>query len=81
MRGVFVVCDSTVEIDKDTFDKLMKLTKKELIEKFCIAAIDARVSQDRAKDLQASLAKAEGYVEQGRTMLTAIMEQWYDYAD
>ena len=69
----------TVQIDKETFDKLNKLTKRELIEKFCIAAVDARVARDESESLQTKLDKAEAYVEQGRAMVNAIMERWYEY--
>ena len=73
--------EHTVEIDAETAAKLMKLTKRELIEKFCIAAIDARVARDDAAVVRKHLRKAEAYVEQGRTMIEALMEQWYDYND
>ena len=69
----------TVQIDKETFDRLNKLTKRELIEKFCIAAVDARGARDESESLQTKLDKAEAYVEQGRAMVNAVMERWYEY--
>ena len=72
--------------DKD----MSKLTKKELIALFdnemevyrlrCIVAIeDSDRAQQEASELQTKLDKAEAYVEQGRAMVNAVMERWYEY--
>ena len=82
-----------VHIDAETASKLQKFTKAELIEKFCNAAIEAEVyklrcrtaiekadaATKRVHSLQSKLDKAESYVEQGRAMVSAIMERWYEY--
>lgn len=79
-----------VRLDKDLETKLFKLTKKELIEKIIIAACEAKVATEEVKQiktkmgreiktLQTKLDKAESYVEQGRSMIEAVMERWYEY--
>lgn len=99
-----------VPVDKPTMDKLNKLTKRELVEKFCAAAVEAEVYKLRcqtaiedadkairesetlrkrldnadkatreAEVLRTKLYKAESYVEQGRAMIEAVMERWYEY--
>jgi hypothetical protein len=68
-----------ITLDEETVSKLMKLTKKELIEKFVLAAVEASVATQRANDISASLSKAETYVEQARSIIESIMERWYHY--
>jgi hypothetical protein len=92
--------DHTVTLDAETADKLRKLTKNELIEKFAVAALEAetyklrcRTATETEKEAlneveslkkrlhveQAKLDKAGATVEQGRAMIEAIMERWYEY--
>lgn len=68
-----------IKIPKKEYDKLMRMTKHSLIEKGVAAAIEAKLANDKAAALQTKLDKAEAYVEQGRAMINAIMERWYEY--
>lgn len=85
--------DVPVCLNKATMDKLNNMTKRELIEKLGAAAVEAEVYRLRCKTamedseraarevekLQTKLDKAEAYVEQGRAMIEAVMERWYEY--
>ena len=68
-----------IRMDKEVIDKLNKMTKKELVNRICVAALEAKVATNKAEILQTKLDKAEAYVEQGRAMIDAIMERWYEY--
>lgn len=85
--------DVPVRLDKDTTGKLYKMTKTELIEKLGAVAVEAEVYRLRCQTavedtdkahreietLRTKLDKAEAYVEQGRAMIEAVMERWYEY--
>lgn len=85
--------DIPVTLDRATMDALNKMTRKELIERICSVALEAKVYEHRCTvaiedadrsqreliQLQTKLDKAESYVEQGRAMVTAVMERWYEY--
>lgn len=71
--------------DKES-KQLQKLTKKELIG--IITGVTLRgQNQDEyiakleagKEILQTKLDKAESYVEQGRAMISSVMERWYEY--
>jgi len=68
-----------VEIKGEIVEKLMKLTKNELAEKFCIASLEVSVLKDDIIKLQTKFDKAEAYVGQGRAMVEAVMNRWYEY--
>lgn len=82
-----------VRLDKDTMGRLNKMTKTELIERLGSVAVEAEVYKlrcqtavedaDKARreieTLRTKLDKAEAYVEQGRAMIEAVMERWYEY--
>jgi hypothetical protein len=78
--------DVEVRLGKETADALNKMTKKELINSFCVAALRERVREEdeanmrkEIEKLELKLAKAESYVEQGRAMIESVMERWYKY--
>lgn len=80
-------------LEKRGIVNLERMTKKELIEKLGAAAVEAEVyklrcqtaveAEDKAhreiETLRTKLDKAEAYVEQGRAMIEAVMERWYEY--
>ena len=75
-----------IRLDKETMDTLHKMTKQELIERVCSLAVEVKTvnqkltfTENTMKDMQTNLDKAESYVEQGRAMITAVMERWYEY--
>ena len=68
-----------VPIDGKLVRQLMRMTKKELIEKFCIAALEANVAKTETVKLKLKLDLAESYVEQGRSMIEAVMDRWHEY--
>ena len=84
------IVDVVQYIEAPLLDKLRKQTKKELIEHGLVPLIlKSRVQQETISELerklkneketlQTKLDKAEAYVEQGRAMITAIMERWYE---
>ena len=82
-----------VQLDEETINMLNRLTKKEMIEKFSLAAIEVEVYKLRCQtaledverltkennNLKSKLEKAEFYVEQGRSMIDAVMDHWDSY--
>lgn len=75
-----------VQLDKETYDKLMKMSKKELIDKMANAALDAKIAKSNQKKAEnelesykTKLDKCETHCEQGRAMINAVMERWYEY--
>lgn len=79
-----------VRLNKETVDKLNRMTKKELINRICVIALEAKVANDEKikaqrvlknerEILQTKLDKSEAYIEQGRAMIEAVMERWYEY--
>jgi hypothetical protein len=68
-----------VEIEGDVVKELLKLTKKEIAEKFCLASLELSITKKDKETLQTKLDKAESYVEQGRAMISAVMDRWYEY--
>jgi len=82
-----------LSLDHGLAARLNKMTKKELIERLCSAVLEAETyklrcqtalmdvqrERSRANQTEEKLAKAEAYVEQGRAMVNAIMERWYEY--
>jgi hypothetical protein len=68
-----------VEIEGDVVKELLKLTKKEIAEKFCIVSLELSITKKDKESLQTKLDKAESYVEQGRAMVSAVMDRWYEY--
>jgi len=38
-----------------------------------------RLRHNRVAELETKIDKAEAYVEQGRAMINAVMERWYEY--
>ena len=104
-----------INLEPQLTDKFKKLTKQQIIERFCEVALEAYViglrletEKETTKELQdqidkiqhgaasnmtsiigrlrteketlqTKLDKAEAYVEQGRAMIEAIMERWYEY--
>jgi multidrug resistance efflux pump len=71
--------DDEIEIEKATYDFLMRLTKDQLIQRFCQATRIANSAKSELESMQTKLDKAEAYVEQGRAMINAVMERWYEY--
>jgi len=85
--------DVPVRLDKATTEKMYAMTKKELIEKIGAVEVEAEVYRLRCQTavedadkahseietLRTKLDKAEAYVEQGRAMIEAVMERWYEY--
>jgi len=81
---------ATVEIEvrlpQDIIDKFNKMSKKELLnELYCLllqAEIDKRdtkKAKNEATSMQTKLDKCESSCEQGRAMIEAVMERWYEY--
>jgi len=69
----------SIDLDQEIADKVNSMTKKELAEKMVIATLEAHVARQDVEALQTKLDKAEAYVEQGRAMISAVMERWYEY--
>lgn len=68
-----------VPIDEELVIRLMAHTKKELVDKFIISALESKVANNDVIKLQKKLDKAESYIEQGRSMIEAVMERWHEY--
>jgi hypothetical protein len=68
-----------VPMDEEIARKLMRLTKKQLIERYCVNTCELHLANKKAVEVQTKLDKAEAYVEQARAMLEAVMERWYEY--
>jgi len=78
--------DIELNLGKELADKINKMNKKELLNNLVVSVMRGRVqqetisNQEKEKDiLQAKLDKAESYVEQGRAMIKAVMNRWYEY--
>lgn len=96
--------DIEVNLGKELADKLLKKTKKEMLNDMVVLILKTRVQQETiaslegieqnlieqleegivlrkrlTSELQTKLDKAEAYVEQGRAMINAVMERWYEY--
>jgi len=79
-----------IKINPEITGELERMTKKELIERIYILALDAgmankkleqteKEAKNKIDELQTKLAKAKAYVEQGRAMINAVMDRWYEY--
>lgn len=68
-----------VKIDGELFKQLMSMTKTELVEKLCVVSLEATVAEKELRRLQDKIIIAESYVEQGRSMIEAVMERWHEY--
>ena len=91
--GADEMVEIPLQLDKDTADTFWKMPKKELVERLCSSVLEAKVYKLRCQtaiedvdkanreiaELQTKLDKAESYVEQGRAMIEAVMQRWYEY--
>ena len=68
-----------VPLDAAMAKTLMNLTKKELVEKFVIAALAGELAKKEIATLRTKLDKAEAYIEQGRAMIESVMDRWHEY--
>jgi len=78
--------DVEVNLGKELADKINKMSKKDLINNLVVTVLKSRVqdetieSLEKEKDaVQLKLDIAQSYVEQGRAMIKAVMERWYEY--
>lgn len=78
--------DVHLNLPKDMAEAILKMTKKELINRIVVLALRNHVQDETVqtleKELKAAKIKlniAESYVEQGRAMINAVMERWYEY--
>ena len=66
------VQDETVAQLEDEVNKTRLLAEQQT------ASLEKQLA-DKTSDLQMQLDKAESYVEQGRAMINAVMDRWYEY--
>jgi len=73
-------------LNEKQFSYLNKMTKKELMSIICASTLRGKVQDEcieklerEADTLNTKLDKAESYVEQGRSMISAVMDRWYEY--
>ena len=74
MNDVMVLVLKT-RVQTETIDSL------EDIERNLINQLEEGIAlrKKRVSELETKLDKAEAYVEQGRAMINAVMERWYEY--
>ena len=78
--------DIELNLGKELANKIHKMTKNELINIIVVESLRRQVQDETIISLEAEnlvsitkLNKTEAYVEQGRAMIKAVMERWYEY--
>lgn len=68
-----------VPVNEEVKKRLMNLTKEKLVEKIVNISLEFYLAKEKMEDMKTRLHKTEAYVEQGKSMIEAVMKKWDEY--